>query len=392
MNSPSESDATQLPSLTQPELLRYSRHLSLPDVGVIGQRRLKAARVLIVGAGGLGSPTALYLAAAGVGTIGLVDFDVVDITNLQRQLLHGTTDVGRQKLDSARDRLHDINPLVDLQTFNERLTSQNALEIIRGFDLVIDGTDNFATRYLTNDACVLLGIPNVYGSIFRFDGQASVFCTSNGPCYRCLYPTPPPPGMVPSCAEGGVLGVLPGLVGTIQATEAIKLILGVGESLAGRLLLIDALTMQFRQVRVPNNPDCPACGTRSITALIDYDEFCGTRGEEPPMDISAVQEITPVELAERLKRGDDFDLVDVREHFEIEIAALPGARVIPLGEIPDSFDQLDRTREIVVMCRSGKRSADAVRQLQAAGFGHVWNLAGGILRWSDEVDPTVPKY
>jgi len=392
VNRPSESDTTQLPSLTQPELLRYSRHLSLPDVGVIGQRRLKAARVLIVGAGGLGSPTALYLAAAGVGTIGLVDFDVVEITNLQRQLLHGTADVGRPKLDSARDRLHDINPLVELQTFNERLTSQNALEIMRGFDLVIDGTDNFATRYLTNDACVLLGIPNVYGSIFRFDGQASVFCTADGPCYRCLYPTPPPPGMVPSCAEGGVLGVLPGLVGTIQATEAIKLILGVGESLAGRLLLIDALTMQFRQVRVPKHPDCPACGTRSITALIDYDDFCGTRGEETPMDISAVQEITPVELAERLARGDDFDLVDVREHFEIEIAALPGAKVIPLGEIPDSFDQLDRTREIVVMCRSGKRSADAVRQLQAAGFGHVWNLAGGILRWSDEVDPTVPKY
>lgn len=392
MTRPSKPDASALPTLTQPELLRYSRHLSLPDVGVTGQRRLKAARVLIVGAGGLGSPTALYLAAAGVGTIGLVDFDVVDITNLQRQLLHGTADVGRPKLDSARDRLNDINPLVQLESFNERLTSHNALEIMRGFDIVIDGTDNFATRYLTNDACVLLGIPNVYGSIFRFDGQASVFCTADGPCYRCLYPTPPPPGMVPSCAEGGVLGVLPGLVGTIQATEAIKLILGVGESLAGRLLLIDALAMQFRQVRVARNPECPACGTRSITALIDYDEFCGTRGEESPMDINTVQEIMPTELAERLKRGDDFDLVDVREHFEIEIAAIPGARVIPLGELPDSLDQLDRTREIVVMCRSGKRSADAVRQLQAAGFAHVTNLAGGILRWSDDVDPAVPKY
>ena len=392
MTRPSKPDASALPTLTQPELLRYSRHLSLPDVGVTGQRRLKAARVLIVGAGGLGSPTALYLAAAGVGTIGLVDFDVVDITNLQRQVLHGTSDVGRPKLDSARDRLNDINPLVQLEAFNERLTSHNALEIMRGFDIVIDGTDNFATRYLTNDACVLLGIPNVYGSIFRFDGQASVFCTADGPCYRCLYPTPPPPGMVPSCAEGGVLGVLPGLVGTIQATEAIKLILGVGESLAGRLLLIDALAMQFRQVRVARNPECPACGTRSITALIDYDEFCGTRGEESPMDINTVQEIMPTELAERLKRGDDFDLVDVREHFEIEIAAIPGARVIPLGELPDSLDQLDRTREIVVMCRSGKRSADAVRQLQAAGFAHVTNLAGGILRWSDDVDPAVPKY
>ena len=392
MIRPSKPDATALPSLTQPELLRYSRHLSLPDVGVTGQRRLKAARVLIVGAGGLGSPTALYLAAAGVGTIGIVDFDVVDVTNLQRQLLHGTADVGRPKLDSARDRLNDINPLVQLEAFNERLTSHNALEIMRGFDIVVDGTDNFATRYLTNDTCVLLGIPNVYGSIFRFDGQASVFCTLEGPCYRCLYPTPPPAGMVPSCAEGGVLGVLPGLVGTIQATEAIKLILGVGESLAGRLLLIDALTMQFRQVRVARNPECPACGTRSITALIDYDEFCGTRGEESPMDINAVQEITPTELADRLKRGDDFDLLDVREHFEIEIAAIPGATVIPLGELPDSLDQLDRTREIVVMCRSGKRSADAVRQLQAAGFAHVTNLAGGILRWSDDVDPAVPKY
>jgi molybdopterin/thiamine biosynthesis adenylyltransferase/rhodanese-related sulfurtransferase len=388
----SQPDPADLPSLTQAELLRYSRHLSLPDVGVAGQRRLKAARVLIVGAGGLGSPTALYLAAAGVGTIGLVDFDVVDVTNLQRQLLHGTTDVGRAKIDSARDRLRDINPHVLLETFNERLTSKNALDIMRNFDIVIDGTDNFATRYLTNDACVLLGIPNVYGSIFRFDGQASVFCTPEGPCYRCLYPTPPPPGMVPSCAEGGVLGVLPGLVGTIQATEVIKRILGVGESLAGRLLLIDALTMQFRQVRVSRNPDCPACGTRSITELIDYDEFCGSRGEDSPVDISAVHDITPTELAERLKRGDDFDLLDVREHFEIAIAVLPGATVIPLGELPDSLDRLDRAREIVVMCRSGKRSSDAVRQLQAAGFSRVKNLAGGILRWSDDVDPTVPKY
>ena len=387
-----KKNSVELPVLTPQELLRYSRHLTLPSVGVTGQRRLKAARILIVGAGGLGSPSALYLAAAGVGTIGIVDFDVVDVTNLQRQLLHGTSDVGRPKLDSARDRLHDVNPHVNVELHDARLTSGNALDIMRGYDVIVDGTDNFATRYLTNDACVLLGIPNVYGSIFRFDGQASVFSTPDGPCYRCLYPDPPPPGMVPSCAEGGVLGVLPGLIGTIQATEALKIILGVGETLAGRLLLIDAMTMQFRSVHITRDPLCPACGTRTIKELIDYDEFCGTRGEEAPVNIDDVQEITPAALADRLKRGDDFDLIDVREPFEMQIASIPRARLIPLGDIPQSFDMLDRTREIVVMCRSGKRSADAARQLQAAGFGHVTNLAGGILRWSDDVDPTVPKY
>jgi adenylyltransferase/sulfurtransferase len=385
--------AADLPALASAELVRYSRHLTLPDVGVEGQRRLKAGRVLVIGAGGLGSPVALYLAAAGVGTIGLVDFDVVDVTNLQRQLLHGTRDVGRPKLDSARDRLFDVNPHVQLITYEERFTSSNAMEIMRGYDVVVDGTDNFATRYLTNDACVLLGIPNVYGSIFRFDGQASVFATKEGPCYRCLYPDPPPPGMVPSCAEGGVLGVLPGLVGTIQATEAIKLLLGVGESLAGRLLLVDAMTMRFTQVRIERDPTCPACGTRILTELIDYDEFCGTRGAEAPVDINDVREITPTELAAKLQTDTvSFDLIDVRESFEWDIAHLGHAQLIPLGELSMCFDRLDRDREIVVMCRSGKRSADATRQLQAAGFTNVVNLAGGILRWSDDVDPTVPKY
>ncbi len=381
-----------LPALSPAELLRYSRHLTLPTVGTEGQRRLKAARVLIVGAGGLGSPTALYLAAAGVGTLGLVDFDVVDVTNLQRQILHGSKDTGRSKLASARERLHDINPHVQLETHDTRLTSANALEIMRQYDIVVDGMDNFATRYLTNDACVLLGKPNVYGSIFRFDGQASVFASGDGPCYRCLYPTPPPPGTVPSCAEGGVLGVLPGLVGTIQATETLKLILGIGETLAGRLLMIDALTMQFHTVRIRRDPECPACGTRTITGLIDYDEFCGTPGEAPMTDSNEVPEITPIELSERIRRGEDFDLIDVREPHELQIAAIPGARLIPLGTLGESLESLDKTREIVVMCRSGKRSATAVRQLQAAGFEHVTNLVGGILRWSDDVDPNVPKY
>lgn len=381
-----------LPALSVEELQRYSRHLSLPSVGMEGQQRLKAARVLLVGAGGLGSPTALYLAAAGVGTIGLVEFDVVDVTNLQRQILHGTRDVGRAKLDSARDRLHDINPHVRLVPHNARLTSENALEIIRDYDIVVDGTDNFATRYLTNDACVLLGKPNVYGSIFRFDGQASVFATKDGPCYRCLYPTPPPPGMVPSCAEGGVLGVLPGLVGTIQATETIKLILGIGESLSGRLLLIDAMTMQFRAVRIARDPQCPACGTRSITQLIDYDEFCGVRGEPSLSESGMIPEITPIELADALKRGDDFDLIDVREPYELDIANIPGARLMPLGTVGDAMATLDKSREIVIMCRSGKRSMIAAKQLAEAGFTNVKNLNGGILRWSADVDPTVPTY
>jgi sulfur-carrier protein adenylyltransferase/sulfurtransferase len=381
-----------LPELTRDELQRYSRHLSLPTVGTNGQRKLKAARVLLVGAGGLGSPTALYLAAAGVGTLGLVEFDVVDVTNLQRQILHGTRDVGRPKLDSARDRLHDVNPHVQLIAHAERLTAANAMAIVRDYDIVVDGTDNFATRYLTNDVCVLLGKPNVYGSIFRFDGQASVFATNDGPCYRCLYPSPPPPGSVPSCAEGGVLGVLPGLVGTIQATETIKLILGLGDSLAGRLLLIDALSMQFRSVRITKDPECPACGTRTITGLIDYDEFCGVRGEEPPVTTSDIPEITPSELADALKRGDDFDLIDVREPYEAQIASIAGATLMPLGSVPTAMASLDKTRRVVVMCRSGKRSLDAAQQLKAAGFTRVENLAGGILRWSDDVDGTVAKY
>jgi molybdopterin/thiamine biosynthesis adenylyltransferase/rhodanese-related sulfurtransferase len=381
-----------LPALSQQELLRYSRHLILPNVELEGQRRLKAARVLIVGAGGLGSPVALYLAAAGVGTLGLVDFDAVDVTNLQRQLLHGTKDVGRPKLLSAQERIRDVNPHVHVEPYETRLTSANALEILRDYDLVVDGTDNFATRYLTNDACVLLGKPNVYGSIFRFEGQASVFATADGPCYRCLFPEPPPPGLVPSCAEGGVLGVLPGMIGTIQAAEALKLILGVGGTLVGRLLLVNALTMEFRTVRLRKDPTCPACGTRTITELIDYDEYCGTPGGEVHYDRNGITEITPRELAEQIRAGADVDLIDVREPGEWEVARLPGARLLPLGELPASMATLDSAREIVVMCRSGQRSASAARQLQAAGFRKVKNLAGGILRWSDEVDPTVPKY
>ena len=386
------SAADELPRLSPQEVLRYSRHLLLPNVELAGQRRIKAARVLVVGAGGLGSPVALYLAAAGVGTIGLVDFDVVDVTNLHRQLLHGTKDVGRSKLDSALDRIRDTNPHVHVELYETRLTSANALQILRDYDLVVDGTDNFATRYLTNDACVLLGKPNVYGSIFRFEGQASVFATADGPCYRCLIPEPPPPGMVPSCAEGGVLGVLPGMIGTIQAAEALKLILGVGDTLAGRLLLVNALTMDFRTMRLRRDPECPACGTRTIKELIDYDEYCGTPGGEAHFDSDGVAEITPLELAARLRDGADLDLIDVREPSEWEVARLPGARLVPLGTLAASLATLDSAREIVVMCRSGQRSANAARQLQAAGFRKVRNLAGGILRWSAEVDPTVPRY
>jgi adenylyltransferase/sulfurtransferase len=381
---------TGRPELTRDELARYSRHLILPEVGVDGQGRLKAARVLLIGAGGLGSPAALYLAAAGIGTLGIVDFDVVDVTNLQRQVLHGTRDVGRSKLASAIDRLHDVNPYVNVEAHEVRFSSANALELVARYDLVVDGTDNFATRYLVNDACVLAGVPNVYGSIFRFDGQASVFCTSEGPCYRCLYPEPPPPGLVPSCAEGGVLGVLPGLVGTLQATEAIKLILGIGEPLVGRLALIDALGARWRTVTVKRNPACPACGTRELQQLIDYDEFCGV-GHPAPAE-APVPEATPGELAARLARGDDFDLIDVREPHEIRIASIPQARLMPLGSLGEGLATLDPAREILVLCRSGARSAKAVRQLQAAGFARVWNVAGGILRWADEVDPTVTKY
>ena len=383
------TDAAELPELTNDEIQRYSRHLILPDVGVLGQRKLKAAKVLLVGAGGLGSPLALYLAAAGVGHIGLVDFDVVDVTNLQRQVLHGTKDIGRPKLDSARDRIHDINPHVELTTYNTALSAANALDIFRGYDLVVDGTDNFPTRYLVNDACVLLGIPNVYGSIFRFEGQASVFATADGPCYRCLFPEPPPPGLVPSCAEGGVLGVLPGLVGTIQATEAIKLICGIGESLVGRLLLVDALNATFRTVKLRKNPKCPACGTREITKLIDYEAFCGILPPAPVSDELA--EITPIELADRLRAG-TVTLIDVREPFEWDIAHINGATLIPLGQFPAAIPTLDRHASYVIQCKSGMRSAKAARQLREAGFVNVANLTGGILRWSADVDPTVAKY
>src|SRR5258706_134219 len=384
--------ARELPALTHEEILRYSRHLILPDVGVEGQRKLKAARVLLIGAGGLGSPLALYLAAAGVGNIGIVDFDVVDVTNLQRQVLHGTSDVGTPKLVSARKRIAEVNPHVQLTTYEEPLTSDNALRIFEGYDIVVDGTDNFPTRYLVNDACVLLGIPNVYGSIYRFEGQASVFATESGPCYRCLYPEPPPPGLVPSCAEGGVLGVLPGLVGSLQAMETIKLVLGSGDSLAGRLLLFDALAMKFRELKLRKNPNCPMCGEhRTINELIDYYEFCGVRGEEAPESNVQVPEITPRELKSRLDRGDDLFILDVREPHEFQICNLKG-HLIPLGELPRRVHELDSSREIVAHCRSGKRSAEAVDFLRKAGFRKTASLKGGILAWSDEVDPSVPKY
>ncbi len=378
-----------LPELSREELIRYSRHLLLPEVGLDGQRKLKAARVLLVGAGGLGSPAAIYLAAAGVGTLGIVDFDVVDITNLHRQILHGTSDVGRSKLESAISRLREVNPHVTVEPHETRLTSANALQIIRQYDVVVDGTDNFATRYLVNDACVHTNRPNVYGSNFRFDGQVSVFCTPDGPCYRCVYREPPPPGLVPSCAEGGVLGILPGIVGTLQATEALKLVLGIGEPLIGRLNLVDALGARLRTVRIAKDPTCPACGTRELQQLIDYDAFCGVADvpDEAPM-----LEITPRELAARLARADDVVLIDVREPYEHAIARIHGARLVPLGAFADAIPSLDRQRDIVIHCRSGARSATAVRQLQTAGFTRVWNVAGGILRWADDVDPTVAKY
>jgi adenylyltransferase/sulfurtransferase len=380
-------------ALAPAELLRYSRHLILPDVGVAGQEKLKAARVLLIGAGGLGSPAALYLAAAGVGTLGLVDFDNVDVTNLQRQILHGTKDVGRPKLASARDRIADVNPHVRLETYETALTSKNALDILRGYDIVVDGTDNFATRYLVNDACVLLGKPNVYGSIFRFEGQASVFALADGPCYRCLFPEPPPPGLVPSCAEGGVLGVLPGLVGTIQATEAIKLIVGAGEPLKGRLLLIDTLAMQFRTVNVRKDPQCPACSTREIQSLIDYEQFCGVRAADAePRAVAGIVEITPRELQSRLSRREELQLIDVREQFEWDIAHIDGARLVPLTTLPLVIDTLDREREVVVYCKGGSRSRAAATHLADAGFPRVGNLTGGILRWQQEVDPTLPRY
>src|SRR3989440_2876869 len=386
------STLTEIPvTLSNDEILRYSRHLIMPEVGMEGQQKLKAARVLCIGTGGLGSPMALYLAAAGVGTLGLVDFDVVDYTNLQRQIIHSTADVGRKKLDSAADKLKGINPFLNLRTFDTRLSSENALEIFRDFDIIADGTDNFPTRYLVNDACVLTGKPNIYGSIFRFEGQASVFATEEGPCYRCLYPEPPPPGLVPSCAEGGVLGILPGLVGVIQATETIKLILGQGDSLVGRLLLVDALGMRFRELKLRKNPDCPVCGANpAITQLIDYQEFCGIRGEEAPA-VAGIAEIQPEELKRRLDAGEDIFVLDVREPHEYQICNLNG-HLIPLGDLPKRMNELDSSREIVAHCRSGVRSGKAVDFLRQAGFRKVKNLAGGILAWADKVDPRMPKY
>jgi len=382
---------SQAEVLNNDEILRYSRHLIMPEVGMGGQQKLKAARVLCIGAGGLGSPLALYLTAAGVGTLGIVDFDVVDYTNLQRQIIHSTADVGRKKLESAADKLKAINPFLNLRTFETKLTSENALELFREFDIIADGTDNFPTRYLVNDACVLTGKPNIYGSIFRFEGQASVFATEPGPCYRCLYPEPPPPGLVPSCAEGGVLGILPGLVGVIQATETIKLILGQGEPLIGRLLLVDALGMNFRELKLRKNPDCPACGAHpTITKLIDYNEFCGIRGEEKPVE-TGVPEIQVEELKRRLDQGENIFVLDVREPHEYQISNI-GGYLIPLGDLPKRVNELDTSREIVAHCRSGVRSAKAVNFLQQAGFKKVTNLAGGILAWADRVDPKVPKY
>jgi adenylyltransferase/sulfurtransferase len=383
-------------SLSAQEINRYSRHLIMPEVTIEGQKRLKAASVLCIGTGGLGSPLTLYLAAAGVGRIGLVDFDVVDVTNLQRQIVHGTKDVGRPKIESAKETLADINPEIIIETHETLLSSENALELFKDYDIIIDGTDNFPTRYLVNDACVLLGKPNVYGSIFRFEGQATVFWADQGPCYRCLYPEPPPPGLVPSCAEGGVLGILPGTVGCIQATEAVKLILGIGEPLIGRLMLFDALGMRFKELKLRKDPDCPICGANpTVTGLIDYEEFCGIgRGmeEAPAPVIDTMREITPLELKAKMDRGDKFTLVDVREPYEWDIANLPGAKLIPLGTVAARADELDPDTEIVLQCRSGKRSAEALGILKEKGFKNLVNLKGGILAWADDVDPTVPKY
>ncbi len=378
--------------LSKDEILRYSRHLIMPEVGMDGQIKLKSAKVLCIGAGGLGSPLALYLAAAGVGTMGIVDFDVVDFTNLQRQIIHSTADVGRPKLQSAAEKIKAINPFVNVKPFETRLTSANALELFRDFDMVVDGTDNFPTRYLVNDACVLTGKPNVYGSIFRFEGQVSVFATKEGPCYRCLYPEPPPPGLVPSCAEGGVLGILPGLVGLMQATEAIKLILGVGEPLIGRLVLVDALGMKFRELKLRKNPDCPVCGKhRTITELIDYNQFCGIRGEEQPVSGSNMPEISVEELKRRQDAGEDIFILDVREPHEYQISNL-GGYLIPLNDLPKRVNELDSSREIVAHCKMGGRSAKAVDFLRQAGFTKVKNLTGGINAWAEKIDPKMPKY
>jgi adenylyltransferase/sulfurtransferase len=388
VNTERSRDTTEL---TREELVRYNRQILLPQVGQDGQRALKKSRVLLVGTGGLGSPVALYLAAAGVGTIGLVDFDAVDLSNLHRQILHGSAAVGSSKTDSARDRLRDINPNVQIEVYETRFASGNALEIARGYDLIVDGTDNFATRYLVNDTAVLLGIPNVYGSVYRFEGQASVFGSPDGPCYRCLFREPPPPHLVPSCAEAGVLGVVPGLVGTIQATEAIKQLLGLGDTLVGKLLTIDAMTMAFRTIEIRRDPECPACGTRTITELIDYDAFCGGVATGEPV-ASSVREIQPSQLAERLEGGESLEIIDVREPYEWEIGHIPGARLVPLDRIAAEIPRLDKRRETILYCKAGVRSMYAARQLADAGVSEVRNLAGGILRWIDDVDPTMTRY
>jgi sulfur-carrier protein adenylyltransferase/sulfurtransferase len=388
------TESIPLPELTTDELSRYSRHLILPEVGIEGQQKLKAARVLCVGTGGLGSPLAFYLAAAGIGTLGLVDFDVVDASNLQRQIIHSTKDIGRKKLDSAEEKLKALNPALNVVKHETMLTSANALEILKDYDIVADGTDNFPTRYLVNDACVLLGKPNAYGSIFRFEGQASVFATKDGPCYRCLYPEPPPPGLVPSCAEGGVLGILPGLVGVIQATEVIKLILGKGDSLAGRLLLVDALNMRFRELKLRKNPECPVCGLNpTVTQLIDYQQFCGITPEtaEEKKLKNGIPQMTVKELKQRLDAGEDLLVLDVREPYEYQIANI-GGKLIPQNDVPQRLAEIDRDREIVVQCRTGARSQRIAEFLQQSGYPKVANLAGGIHAWSDEIDPSIPKY
>ncbi len=381
--------------LSPAEIKRYARHLIMPEVAMVGQARLKASRVLCIGAGGLGSPLALYIAAAGVGTIGLVDFDVVDVSNLQRQIIHATPDVGRPKIDSAQEKLQALNPDLKVERFEYPINSENALDIFAGYDVIVDGTDNFPTRYLVNDACVLLGKPNVYGSIFRFDGQASVFFPPHGPCYRCLYPEPPPPDLVPNCAEGGVLGILPGAIGVIQATETVKLILGVGKPLIGRLMLYDALDMTFREMKVRKNPKCPICGPNpTITGLIDYEEFCGVRGgEAAPEGASDVEgSITPLELKAKIDRGQRPFILDVRNPEEIAICRIAGSTVIPLPELPARLGELDPSVPIVVHCKSGMRSAKAIALLKEAGFSKLSNLTGGILAWSKDVDPSLPTY
>jgi molybdopterin/thiamine biosynthesis adenylyltransferase/rhodanese-related sulfurtransferase len=384
-------------ALSNDEVKRYSRHLIMPEVGVEGQEKLKKGSVLCIGAGGLGSPAALYLAAAGVGTIGIVDFDVVDFSNLQRQVIHGTSDVGRSKLASAKDRLLELNPHINIETYETALSSKNALDLFKPYDVILDGTDNFPTRYLTNDACVILGKPNAYGSIFRFEGQASVFATKGGPCYRCLYPEPPPPGLVPSCAEGGVLGVLPGVIGTIQATEAIKLIMGIGEPLIGRFLIYDALRMKFRELKLKKDPDCPVCGTNpTVTELIDYEQFCGVAPAATEVAVSTANnsetETDVKELKRKIDAKEDFFLLDVREPNEYQIGKIPGSTLIPLGEVPQRVGEIPRDKEIIVHCKMGGRSAKAAAFLRQQGYTKVRNLKGGILDWSDKIDASVPKY